>query len=582
MKRFVLLLVMLAVVGSAQAQTSGDCGCIDLVLVVDNTASMGPAINNVKAGLSNIVASAELVSGQDLRMGLVTFPEDNPVVNLPMTNDVAAITNAVAAIAGGGGGNIPEASDESLKLVVTGAASAECTVSEPNGPLGFLRFECLRIAVLVTDATPGGCHDSYTDGVDDTNAFLVATAAKAAGIRISAILVGSANTVTTNHPSGVENDVMMDYAAISGGVFKRVAANGIGTSDAILDILSACGQFVPPPTCTAATAPTAHTLCITRNARYWLTHPNSDDPTCVTLLRAIDAASSNLCLGYLNLPVDFRNSDNVKDSKDALIEALGLYWQSSRKTGEERGTQSAGLPISALGRERKRLAVELIAAEANNTLLGTHPTNCTFVSGGVVSNFPADLIERASDAAAGEDIAAIRAKRTLLHQFNSAGLTNAFPAGFTECSPASLKLLRSVSRDPTTQVTGPGLNDFCESALSLLHFPHFERLDLGRYHNNEAGPKCAIGGAEAVWRISPPVAANGRQFVVEITDNNFLPVVSVRRGRCSVLQEITCGIGTNGAAPIVNFTTDGSNTYWIVTEGVDGAVGTCRFRVISY
>jgi len=45
--------------------------------------------------------------------------------------------------------------------------------------------------------------------------------------------------------------------------------------------------------------------------------------------------------------------------------------------------KSSGLCIA-----RKQLAVELIAAYANTTLLGTFPPNATYVNGGTVTNFP--------------------------------------------------------------------------------------------------------------------------------------------------------------------------------------------------
>jgi len=51
---FVILMFGL-LASPAWAQRS--CGCMDVVLVVDDTGSMGPAIANVKAGLASIIAS---------------------------------------------------------------------------------------------------------------------------------------------------------------------------------------------------------------------------------------------------------------------------------------------------------------------------------------------------------------------------------------------------------------------------------------------------------------------------------------------------------------------------------------------
>src|SRR5436309_3000402 len=80
--------------------------------------------------------------------------------------------------------------------------------------------------------------------------------------------------------------------------------------------------------------------CITRPAQYWFTHPDNPaapgDPTSATLLNALTNAltlnGGAIDLGFLTLPVQFENADNVKDVNDALIEALGLYWRSVKKT----------------------------------------------------------------------------------------------------------------------------------------------------------------------------------------------------------------------------------------------------------
>lgn len=578
MKTLAAMLATLALAAPsiARAQGGGDCGCLDLVLVIDNTASMGPAIDNVKAGLTNIIADAKLVSNNDLRLGLVTFPEDNIVVNQPLTADLAEAEAAVNAIALGGGGGAPESSDESLRLVVTGSASPGCAVEQPKGPFGAFRPQCTKIAVLITDQLPGGCDDTFTAGVDDVNAAAVASSAAAAGILISAIQVGGA-------PVGTLADIMRTYADTSGGVYNLVPANGAGTSDAIRSIIGLCGRFTPPESFLPTTKPATHTGCITRNARYWFSTPYSDNPNCATLLKAIQASDDQLRLGFLRLPDEFRNADSVKDEVDALIEALGLFWRSSNRTGEDGGTQNQGLRASKLCRQRKRLAVELIAAIANNALLGTAPRHCTYVHGGVTTNFPADLIEQAGAAAAGERVNDILAMTALLRKFNNSGLTNDFRGGLVECSGLDRKTLRNIARDPSSQRTCPGINDSCETATPLGSFPHNESLNLSPYTDSQSGPSCVTGGREAVWRISPPVAAPGRSFTVDTSGSNFDTVISVRRDLCNVLSEVACRdavVGPGGEQ--VTFTTDGTATYFILIEGKNGAYGKLKLNIISH
>src|SRR5437867_2379099 len=86
----------------------------------------------------------------------------------------------------------------SVSTTVAAVGGASCTVS--NGPLGSYRSGCVKIAVLVTDAHPGGCDDSFTTGVDDVHAHSVALAAAKAGIVISAIYV----------PTSGQNDEIRD------------------------------------------------------------------------------------------------------------------------------------------------------------------------------------------------------------------------------------------------------------------------------------------------------------------------------------------------------------------------------------
>ena len=87
-----------------EVRAAGGCGCMDVALVVDNTGSMGGAIDNVRAELPAIIATAQAASCGDLRIGLVTFPNDNVVVNQPFTTNITAVQNAVQALVASGTG----------------------------------------------------------------------------------------------------------------------------------------------------------------------------------------------------------------------------------------------------------------------------------------------------------------------------------------------------------------------------------------------------------------------------------------------------------------------------------------------
>jgi hypothetical protein len=551
------------------------CGCMDLALVVDDTGSMGGAIDNVKAELPDIIATAEAASGGDLRLGLIHFPNDDVEVAQALTTDISAVQTAIQALTANGGAGEPESSDEALQYAITGAADSSCTVS--NGPFGTFRSGCVKIAVLITDAHPGGCHDSFTVGVDDVHAHAVADDAAAAGVLVSAIYV----------PTGTEQAdvkaIMQDYADTSGGVFVETASDGTGTGEGISDIIATCGTTGPQ-------------LDITRTARFWFTHGFSSDTNCATLLKAIQLNGGIVNVGFAHLPTANRNGDSVINANDAFIEALSFNWRSKGRTGEDGGTQSEKFKASSLCRARKQLAVELIAATANFRLLGTKPGNATYVNGGIVTNFPSDLIQQARTAGAGFDIAAVRSMTALLNAFNRSGVTNDLPNGLVECSPQAGKILKPISQDPMTQDTCPGVNGTCGSA-EVVAFPNssnpfakavFTRtvsLTPPQFTASMPSPACGIGGGiNAVWKVTPTVGTSGRQFTVNSSGSNFDTLLQVFSGTCSNLVAVANGctnafVGVGGERLV--FTTDGTSSFFITAEGAAGQYGKLKLRITS-
>jgi hypothetical protein len=575
-RAFVLTISILATVLTTVTQVRGQCGCMDLALVIDDSGSMGGAIDNVKAELPAIIAAAQAASGGDLRIGIVSFPgigltNDGVIVRQAFTSDTVLITNAVQGLSASGGNGEPESSDSALQFVVAGTTDTGCTIS--NAPLGSFRSGCVKIAVLITDAHPGGCHDSFTVGVDDVHARAVAASAGVAGVLVSAIYI----------PTGVENAeikaIMEDYADISGGVFVETEGDGTGTADGISDIIGTCGS-------------SGSTQVVTRTSRFWFTHGYStNDTTCATLLKAIQINGGRLNLGFISLPTGNHTADNVADANDALIEALSLYWRNSGKTGEDGGLQNQELKGSRLCKARKKLAVELTAAIANTRLLGTKPANATYFDGVTVTNFPANLIQQARTAASSDDINAVQSMTALLTKFNSSGLTNNFQSGLVECSAQKSKDLRKLSRDPTTQLTCPGVSTTCDSAEAVV-FPNsgdpfasavFARsVNLSKVIGSVQSPSCSAGGRDAVWQVKPAVGTDGRQFTVTTDGSNFDTMISVWTGACSNLTEAACVNGVFGTGgEQLSFTTDGTSTFRIVVEGASGQYGKLKVKVTS-
>jgi hypothetical protein len=342
----------------------------------------------------------------------------------------------------------------------------------------------------------------------------------------------------------------------------------------------------------------ASSQVVTRTSRFWFTHGYSSDTNCATLLNAIQFNGGFIDLGFVTLPTANRNSDNVIDATDSFIEALSFYWRSNGRTGEPNGSQSQALSGSTLCKARKQLGVELIAAIANTTLLGTWPPNATYKSGTTVTNFPANLISQAQTVGAGFDVVAIRNMTALLKKFNGSGLTNNVPNGLVECSAQPTKQLKPISRDPMTQDTCPGPNDSCGSAKAIVFSgatPTFsDTVAIARFLQTMPSPTCNAGGRNAVWQVSPPVAAKGRQFNVSTAGSNFDTVLSIWSGTCSAgsnstgtagngLVQVSCAdnlLGIGGET--LTFTTDGSNTFFIVVEGKSGAYGKVKMSVLSF
>ena len=333
--------------------------------------------------------------------------------------------------------------------------------------------------------------------------------------------------------------------------------------------------------------------CITRNARFWFTHAESADPNCATLKAGIEKVigqCDTMNLGFLSLPVGYRDNDLIKGPEDALIEALGLYWKSNKLTGEDLGRQSQKLPGSALCRARKQMAVELLAAIGNVQVLQTLPGNCTYVnSNGVLTNFPSDLLDQATVVLAGENLTGILTMTDQLHKFNSSGATNVFPAGLVECSPSVSRTLKKIARDPTLQDTCPGRNDSCATAEAVINegvstFKFKRSINTSAYSVSSVGDLTssnAASGHLAWFKIEPDVGKSARRFTANTAGSNFDTMLTVWSGSCTSLLTQVASNDNNGASlqSRVQFQTDGTNTYFIVIGGGSGGSGFGKAKI---
>jgi hypothetical protein len=215
----------------------GPCGPMDVAFIIDDTGSMGGAIGNVKAEAASLLAQIDTASGSDDQLALVSFKDTIVVHEDLAAGNEAAVAADIAALVAFGGANLPEASDESLNTVVNGLDVADRAAGQQTGDFnGTFRAGAVKIAILVTDALPGGFDDAFTAGVDDVNAHARAVEAAAAGILISAIYVPTGGVDAT------EAAIMTDYATTTGGTFTQTNADGTGSADAIASIIENCGQ----------------------------------------------------------------------------------------------------------------------------------------------------------------------------------------------------------------------------------------------------------------------------------------------------------------------------------------------------
>jgi hypothetical protein len=277
---------------------------------------------------------------------------------------------------------------------------------------------------------------------------------------------------------------------------------------------------------------------------------------------------------------------------DAQMEALGLYWKGKGVTGENGGTQNQHLRGSGLCNARKQLSVELIAATANVRLLGTKPDNCTYSNGGTVTNFPANLLTLARTVASGNDPAACKQMTALLRKFNNSGSNNDFTNNLVECSPNDKQTLKSLARDPTSQVTCPGINDNCAAAHEVFFQPKNPPFSNAKYRASANLQNYPSG--LAYWKVSLPTAAVNRTFRVNTSGSNFDTILRVLTGTCAVvtsngtttvdssgLTEVAIASGSNRVTQI-SFTTDGTNTFFIEARpGLLAYPGTVKLNVTS-
>jgi von Willebrand factor type A domain len=233
----------------AKAQTTF-CGALDVAFVIDTTGSMGTAIEGVKQGINPLIDLIEMASNNDYRLALVTFKDDVTVEENFAPQNRAAITAKVQGLFAAGGGNEPEASDEALNTVINALPAAGRPQNIDFSPP--FRSVARKIIILITDARPGGFDDTFTD-LDDNNARQRAEEARDMGIQIAAVDVPSPFDPDIDQQKTI---IMRRYAELTGGIYTRTEASGVGTETALRNIIANCGGNPPPTPAPPSPTPT--------------------------------------------------------------------------------------------------------------------------------------------------------------------------------------------------------------------------------------------------------------------------------------------------------------------------------------
>lgn len=239
------VLIVSSTIPASTAQVApGACGPIDLTIALDDTGSMGGAINNIKAELPTIISTANTASGNDLRVGYLTF-KDDVLVHNNLTTNISAVMDSINATFASGGAGGPEASDEAKNTSVNNLPAGPRP--DPTGFIGTqtgdystpYRASATKIVVLITDAPPGGFNDAQDPADEIALNTTHPNAALAKGIKVSDIFV------PTSGDYGGQAALLSKDANVTGGVFITTAANGSGTGAAITSIIEKCGGAPP-------------------------------------------------------------------------------------------------------------------------------------------------------------------------------------------------------------------------------------------------------------------------------------------------------------------------------------------------
>ncbi len=224
---------------NVEAQVPADS--VEVILAIDTSTSMRPAIDAAKAAANEFIASMPA----DIRIGVETFADDVVVLS-PPTTDRALLSNQIASISTGG--------DTALYDVVVGASEHFTPTAEH------------KVLVLLSDGKDEG-----------SAATLDQALAAAAGIQVEAISLTTAqtdlNSLMALGPVTSADDaagVSAAFARVAGLLVEAIAPTTVPATSAPSTTISTPSTSAATVVTTAPTAPAAAVATGTSTSTGWL------------------------------------------------------------------------------------------------------------------------------------------------------------------------------------------------------------------------------------------------------------------------------------------------------------------------
>ena len=230
------------------------CKISDVVLLMDTTDSMSPALNSVKTMLTGTIIPGLSENIDDLQIGIATF-EDIPaggygvMDDLPftvvqtITDDFDAAQSAVNAVGLGAGGDSPESFIEALYLMSTNERLGSWFSPQSCDPDKFgamcFREKGTPIIIVITDSYthegPGGLNP-YTGLTPKPHTYEQAIEAlENIGARVLGINTG---TYMELIPDLVQLTIDTEGLDMDGSPVVYNLSNGADTGEAVVDVIS--------------------------------------------------------------------------------------------------------------------------------------------------------------------------------------------------------------------------------------------------------------------------------------------------------------------------------------------------------